>query len=115
MFKIIETNKQNLENSSNTFICDDIYRILLKTGKYINAKDIIYLNIIILFKINIIWNKLRKFNKKNLAILHYVAINNSKDIGEVLISKGANINAKNIIYLNLIILFLINAILNELK
>ena len=56
MLKIIETNKQNLENSSNTFKCDDdIYGILLKTGKYINAKDIIYLNnVIILFLIKII-------------------------------------------------------------
>ena len=49
MLETIETNKQN---SSNTFICDnDIYGILLKTGKYINAKDIIYLNIKILFLI----------------------------------------------------------------
>ena len=55
MLKLIETNKQNLENSSNTFICDDdIYGILLKTGKYTNSKDIIYLNIIILFLIKII-------------------------------------------------------------
>ena len=50
MLKIIEINQENLRNSSNTFQCDDdIYRVLLKTGKYINAKDIIYLIIIILF------------------------------------------------------------------
>ena len=54
MLKIIEKNKKNLVNSSNEFKCDDIYGILLKTGKYINAKDIIYLNIIILFFIKII-------------------------------------------------------------
>ena len=43
MLKILETNKQNLEKFSNKFkIDDDIYGILLKTGKYINAKDIIY-------------------------------------------------------------------------
>ena len=53
MFEII--NKQKLKNSLNTFICDDgIYGILLKTGKYSNAKDIIYINIIILFLIKII-------------------------------------------------------------
>ena len=55
MFNIIEKNQQNLLNSSNTFICDDdIYGILLKTGKYINAKDIIYLNMMVLFLIKII-------------------------------------------------------------
>ena len=54
MLKIIEINEENLRNSSNTFIYDnDIYGILLKTGKYIHAKDIIYLNIIILFLIRI--------------------------------------------------------------
>ena len=42
-----------MRHSSSTFICDnDIYGILLKTGKYMNAKDIIYLNIRILFLIN---------------------------------------------------------------
>ena len=35
---------------------------------------------------------------------------NSKDIGEVLILKGADINAIDIIYLNIIILFIINII-----
>ena len=34
-------------------------------------------------------------------------------IGEVLISKGADINAKDIIYLNVKILFLINVIENR--
>ena len=37
---------------------------------------------------------------------NYSAMINSKEIGEILISKGADINAKTIIYLNLIILFL---------
>ena len=55
MFKIIEINEDNLRNSSKTFTCDDgIYGILLKTGKYINAKDIISLNILKLFLIKII-------------------------------------------------------------
>ena len=38
---------------------------------------------------------------------------NSKDIGEVLISKGADINVKDFIYLNIRILFLINIISNN--
>ena len=55
MLKMIEINKQNLVNSSNAFIYDnDIYRILLKTGQYINTKDIIFLNIKKYFLINII-------------------------------------------------------------
>ena len=36
--------------------------------------------------------------------------NNSKEIGEILISKGANINSKDIIYQNIKILFLIKII-----
>ena len=43
-------------------------------------------------------------------MLHYAAMGNSLWIGAVLISKGADINAKDIIYLNIIILFLINII-----
>ena len=44
------------------------------------------------------------------TLLHIAAKNNSKEIGELIISKGADINAKGIIYLNIIILFLINII-----
>ena len=55
MLTIIEKNEENLRNSSKTFICDyDIYGILLKTGKYINVIDIIYLKIKILFLFKII-------------------------------------------------------------
>ena len=43
-------------------------------------------------------------------MFHYAAMGNSLWIGELLISKGADINAKDIIYLNIIILFLINLI-----
>ena len=38
------------------------------------------------------------------------AANNFKEIGELLISKGAHINAKAIIYRNIILLFLIKVI-----
>ena len=40
-------------------------------------------------------------------MLHNAAIGNSLWLGEVLISKGADINAIDIIYLNIKILFLI--------
>ena len=43
-------------------------------------------------------------------MLHYAAMGNSLWIGELLISKGADTNAKDIIYLNIIIVFLINII-----
>ena len=42
--------------------------------------------------------------------LHYAAVKNYKEIGEILISKGADINAKDIIYQNMKILFLIKII-----
>ena len=42
----------------------------------------------------------------NKTPLHIAAEKNSKEIGETLISNGADINAKDIIYLNIIILFL---------
>ena len=47
---------------------------------------------------------------KKKTPLHYAAENNSKEIGEILISKGVDINAKDIIYLTIIILFLIKII-----
>ena len=84
--------------------------ILISKGVEINAKDIIYLNIRILFLIKIISNKSRKLNKKNWGPLHIAAEKNSKEIFELLISKGADVNAKDIIHLNIKILFLIKII-----
>ena len=47
----------------------------------------------------------------NRTPLHYAAWNNRKEMVELLISKGADINAiEIIIYLNVKILFLINGI-----
>ena len=52
-----------------------------------------------------------ELKKKNSTPLHCAAENNSKEIGELLISKGADINAIDIIYLIItIILFFINII-----
>ena len=42
--------------------------------------------------------KERNLNKNNETPLHYVAECDSIKIGELLISKGADINAKDIIY-----------------
>ena len=42
--------------------------------------------------------KERNLNKNNKTLLHYTAENDSIKIGELLISKGADINAKDIIY-----------------
>ena len=47
---------------------------------------------------------------KNETPLHYAAKKNSKEIGELLISKGADINARDSIYLNIIIEFFIKII-----
>ena len=111
MFKVLENNKEDLLKSSNQYNCeDDIYGLLLKTGKYINAKDIIYLIIKILFLIKIISNKSRKLDQKKKTPLHYAALKNSKEMLEILISKGADINVIDIIYLNIKRLFLINII-----
>ena len=46
-------------------------------------------------------------------MLHYASMGNSLWIGELLISKGADINAKDINYPNIKILFLIKIIYNK--
>ena len=46
--------------------------------------------------------KERNLNKNNRTPLHTALRNNSNKIGEILISKGPNINAKDIIYQNII-------------
>ena len=60
--------------------------------------------------INMLSNKLKELSQKNRTPLHFAAEKNSKEIGQLLISKGADINAIDIIYLNILILFLINRI-----
>ena len=39
-----------------------------------------------------------KLNERNKTPLHYALENQLKEIGEILIRKGADINAKDIIY-----------------
>ena len=57
-------------------------------------KLLIIKKIKIFFLFNIIKRKERKRYKKNKTPLHYAAMGNSLCIGDLLISKGANINAK---------------------
>ena len=51
-----------------------------------------------------------ELNKKNRTPLHIALEKNSKEMAEILISKGADINAKDIHDQNIIILFLIKII-----
>ena len=46
--------------------------------------------------------KERNLNKNNWTPLHYAAVYDRNKIGELLISKGADINATTIIYKNII-------------
>ena len=84
-------------------------------------KILIYQIIIILFFIKNFCNRIRKLISKNQTPLHIVAETNSKEIGEILISKGADINAETIIcqiilpLLIIAIVILIKIILNKLK
>ena len=52
----------------------------------------------------------KRTKKKNRTPLHFALENNSKDMIELLLSKRADINGKDIIYLIIIILFLIKII-----
>ena len=79
--------------------------LLISKGADINAKDIIYQNAIPSFLIMIIQFKERNLNQNNETPLHRAAIHDSIKIGILLISKGADINAKTIIYQNMISLF----------
>ena len=45
---------------------------------------------------------------KKKTPLHYAGDNSSKEMYTLLMSKGANINLKDMIYINRIIVFLIN-------
>ena len=65
------------------------------------------------FSIYIYWEE--DFTIHYSTPLHNAAKHNSKEIGELLISKGVDIDAKNIIYQIIIILSLINLIWNRLK
>ena len=69
-----------------------IGELLIAKGADINAVAIIYLNIIILLIIITNFKKKRKLNLKNKTPLHWATWKNSKDMFNLLISKGANVN-----------------------
>ena len=72
--------------------------LLISKGANINLGHIIYQKMIVfLKKIMVLYNRFWKLNY-HYPPLHFAAENNSKEIGEILISKGADINAKDIIY-----------------
>ena len=59
MFQILKNyNSENLLNRQ-IYKLDDIYGILLKTGKFMNAIDVIHQRMITFFFFNIIEDKLR--------------------------------------------------------
>ena len=84
--------------------------LLISKGVDINAQCINYQNIIILFLIKTISNKSRKFDEKNKTPLYIAANNNLKEIVEILISKGADVNLQNSNSKKMIIISSINLI-----
>ena len=66
--------------------------LLISKGADINAKDIIHQYIDSSFLISMKQIKERNLNKNNKTPLHVAAERNSDKIGELLISKGADIN-----------------------
>ena len=66
-----------------------------------------------LFQIMIPKNELKTLNAKNKTPLHYAAKTNSKEICELLISKGADVNAFDIICQKILTLLLFNIIENK--
>ena len=74
--------------------------LLISKGADINAKNIIHQNTESSFLIMIIQFKERNLNLNNWTPLHFAAMSDSVKMGELLISKGADINARTIIYQN---------------
>ena len=52
--------------------------------------------ITIFFLIKVICYKSRKYNCENWTPLHYAASNNSKEVGEMLLKKGADFTLQDI-------------------
>ena len=75
-----------------------IGELLISKGADINAKDIIHQYINSSFLIIMKQIKERNLNKNNKTPLHWAASNDSVRMGELLISKGADINARSIIH-----------------
>ena len=76
----------------------EMVQLLLLKRSDINAKDIGYPKIIILFFIKIMEIEWRKLDEKNKTPLHYAIENKSKEIFDLLIAKRADINIKDLNY-----------------
>ena len=90
-----------------------IVEFLMTKGEDINTKDIIYLKRIRFFFIKKFVNQKRILNKMNRNPLHYAARRNRKDVGELLISKGADVNAIDLNNQKIMIFSLIKRIENK--
>ena len=97
--KVILIKKQKLNRKNCTPLhyaiennSKEIGELLITKGADITVKDIIYQILEIFFKIKVIEKRSRALNHMKCVPLHYAAMNNSKEVGEILISKGANIN-----------------------
>ena len=75
-----------------------IGELLISKGANIDAQNIIYQIIKKSFLIILITIKGRNLFKKNWTALHYATINDLNKMGELLISKETDINAKDSIY-----------------
>ena len=80
-------------------------RVLVNGGADVNAKDYFYQTIIRICFITILENPLRKLSHKNQTPLHVAAKQNLRTIFDLLITRGADINEKDIIYQFLIVFF----------
>ena len=61
----------------------------------------------ILFLMKRIYYRKRQFIYRNKTPLHWVVYYNSREIGELLLSKGADVNVYDIDFQNVTIIFLI--------
>lgn len=75
--------------------------LLIAKGADINIVDLIYKTIIVIFFIIKIHIKERKLIKKKRTALHWCASYDSIKLGELLVSKGANLTLKDFFYQNI--------------
>ena len=71
---------------------NELGKQLISKGANIHTMTIKYFNRIILLEMKIISNNSRKFKKKNKTPFNIALNNNSKEMIELLLSKGANVN-----------------------
>ena len=74
---------------------------LINNGANVNVEVFKDKKITMLLFLKIIFNQARQLNPKNFTPLHFAAEFNLKEMIELLISKGAKINTKDISYKNL--------------